>query len=498
MLITEESINCENPQLIFDRSVIRKIIENGNYYIDNQRYNILDAFNFSYNFDYQRFNPYKLGLIRVVNEKTKTGLLKQRFVIDYERVNKCYTISKDGVVDGLFLAVPCGHCLMCKHSKSSQLVTRMELESECHNSRPLFVTLTYAPAWLPLNGVRKNHIQLFMKRLRNHFKNDKIRYCIVSEYGKNDIYTDHRGRLRRGTARPHYHLVLYGINYIANSPVSMSRVINAIIKAWSSDGRTKESEPFGQVFVEPCDRGAFRYVAKYIVKTNEVPKGCKPNFCLTSRRPGLGAPFIDKMALYQFFSQHPTHDYQYKAYDGQIVKLFPCKYLVNKLFPTFSMAVPLELRKSFDIMVHSLNSLATLGYHVEPLKEYFCSFLPKFRKLGYRVPNVHRHDVKLWSIVELHMAGTSPQNELIDSSSKTCPALRINAAVTHHLSLLRSCASILEKYKDIDIDMIFNNMRLRSVLYSSLRLRLQNTETKQDKLYNLSLKYDKHLSQSKF
>lgn len=66
-----------------------------------------------------------------------------------------------------------------------------------------FVTLTYAPAFLPANGVCKRDVQLFLKRLRitleRKFNIPPFRYCVFSEYGKD-------------THRAHYHMILFGVD----------------------------------------------------------------------------------------------------------------------------------------------------------------------------------------------------------------------------------------------------------------------------------------------
>lgn len=68
-----------------------------------------------------------------------------------------------------------------------------------------FVTLTYDNDNLPYNiygqpQLCKLDIQLFMKRLRKMFKGKEIRYYCAGEYGEQ-------------TKRPHYHLILFGIDF---------------------------------------------------------------------------------------------------------------------------------------------------------------------------------------------------------------------------------------------------------------------------------------------
>lgn len=63
-----------------------------------------------------------------------------------------------------------------------------------------FLTLTYAPRYLPEGGTLiKKHFQDFMKRLRHHAKR-KIQYFHCGEYGDRD-------------RRPHYHALVFGFDF---------------------------------------------------------------------------------------------------------------------------------------------------------------------------------------------------------------------------------------------------------------------------------------------
>ena len=50
-----------------------------------------------------------------------------------------------------------------------------------------------------MQTLRKRDYQLFMKRLRKAFPNDKIRFYAAGEYGPK-------------TLRPHYHAILFGLH----------------------------------------------------------------------------------------------------------------------------------------------------------------------------------------------------------------------------------------------------------------------------------------------
>ena len=92
--------------------------------------------------------------------------------------------------------LPCGKCLPCLQRKRLDWSFRLKQEKLISdNSR--FVTLTYSPQKLPINGkIDKRTIQLYLKRLR--VTNKKMKYYFVGEYGSK-------------TKRPHYHAILFNV-----------------------------------------------------------------------------------------------------------------------------------------------------------------------------------------------------------------------------------------------------------------------------------------------
>lgn len=96
------------------------------------------------------------------------------------------------------ITVPCGKCLGCRmaHNREWSIRILHEMESWDYSS---FVTLTYAPDYLPIdNELVKAHLQLFIKRLRQSMLPRKLKYFACGEYGKL-------------MGRPHYHLIIFGI-----------------------------------------------------------------------------------------------------------------------------------------------------------------------------------------------------------------------------------------------------------------------------------------------
>lgn len=103
-----------------------------------------------------------------------------------------------GYVD-LPVTVPCGNCIGCRIERSRQWAVRCVHEAQFHEEK-CFLTLTYSDEKLPPGGTLvKKHFQDFMKRLRKR-SGGKIKFFHCGEYGDT-------------TNRPHYHALIYGLNF---------------------------------------------------------------------------------------------------------------------------------------------------------------------------------------------------------------------------------------------------------------------------------------------
>lgn len=105
----------------------------------------------------------------------------------------------------------CGACPECLRKRASVWALRCAYESKLH-AHSYMVTLTYdnylysdrhSLEERPVNPnieVNVRDIQLFIKRLRKHFSDSKIKYLCCAEYGDR-------------THRAHYHLLLFGLEF---------------------------------------------------------------------------------------------------------------------------------------------------------------------------------------------------------------------------------------------------------------------------------------------
>lgn len=226
------------------------------------------------------------------------------------------------------IEIPCGRCIGCRLDYSRQWANRCMLELMDHE-RACFVTLTYNPehvlrtfcadpstgAAYPNLSLYKRDLQLFIKRLRKAFPEVCIRYFGCGEYGPS-------------TFRPHYHLILFGVDFKEDRvPYRKSKTLHPMYtsatldKLWSFPPRIgeasqtsfdwnalKKSDPekykrlrkAGIATVQDVCWETCAYTARYITKKLNGPDGefyetfnIEKPFAVMSRRPGIGRSYYD-------------------------------------------------------------------------------------------------------------------------------------------------------------------------------------------------------------
>lgn len=190
--------------------------------------------------------------------------------------------------------VPCGKCAWCVRQKRNEWFVRFVEESKVH-TYTRFVTLDYRAEDLPfvmhqksgelIPSVSLRDIQLYHKRLRKKFD---FRYFLASEYGKEN-------------GRPHYHAIYWSDQKIP------------FLDYWDHGDHGADL---------PAEPASFKYVTKYILKGSYTPEGALPLFHTMSRRPGLGAAFLEKfdgnLTFYRYYEKKmrlPSY-YNRKFYDS--------------------------------------------------------------------------------------------------------------------------------------------------------------------------------------
>lgn len=219
--------------------------------------------------------------------------------------------------------IPCGACEGCRLGRSRDWGTRLHHEASLHE-HSVFLTPTYADEHLPddLSVSVRTH-QLFIKRCRAAL--GPLRFFGCGEYG---------GQLRR----PHYHTILFGVDFADKRPWSKSGTGNVLYRSPTLE----KLWPYGHCLIGSVTRDSAAYCARYCLKkvggeaaadqyersvldpvTGEVRTWqVKPEFVVMSRRPGIGAVWFERFSEDAFPSD-------FVVIDGQKVSV--PRFYVEKL-----------------------------------------------------------------------------------------------------------------------------------------------------------------------
>lgn len=205
--------------------------------------------------------------------------------------------------EGDVIKLPCGQCMGCRIDRSRMWAVRCMHEATQYEKN-CFITLTYAPEHLPSDlSLNYRHFQLFMKRLRQKYRNNNIRFYMCGEYGETN-------------QRPHYHAIIFNFDFPDKIVHSKSRFGDTLHTSQS----LTELWGKGHCLIGEATENSAGYVARYIVqkftgKLDDInpktgrPFGAKyerfepttgeiwkvqPEFNKMSLKPGIGQAWFDK------------------------------------------------------------------------------------------------------------------------------------------------------------------------------------------------------------
>lgn len=211
--------------------------------------------------------------------------------------------SVSALVEGSSFELPCGRCIGCRFDRSQQWAMRCMHEAQLYRYNNSWITLTYSDEHVPVSySVDVRPFQLFMKRLRKSLP-QKIRFFACGEYGDEGL-------------RPHFHACIFNHNF-PDKTYYTTRRGNIFYKSKSLD----ELWPFGQINeIADLTYDNAAYTARYVMKkingdkaddhywrvspVDQQPYRVQPEFCVMSRRPGLGQGWFDKFKTDAFPSDY--------------------------------------------------------------------------------------------------------------------------------------------------------------------------------------------------
>lgn len=170
-----------------------------------------------------------------------------------------------------------------------------------------FITLTYDNDHIPHGGtLNKEELQKFFKRLRK--RGFQFRYYACGEYGEQGL-------------RPHYHAVLFGVDFAHDRKKHSKNAQGDIIYSSSTLDEVWGS---GQCRIGAFNYSTAAYVARYCMKKQNGKNAIDaeqyerfdvhgeifsvlPEFALMSRRPGIGTEWYEKFGSDAFPSDFLIH-----------------------------------------------------------------------------------------------------------------------------------------------------------------------------------------------
>lgn len=218
--------------------------------------------------------------------------------------------DKSKGLPGSELQVPCRNCLGCRVDRSQAWATRLMHEAKYHEKK-CFLTLTYSDLYVPENGsLEKDVQQKFFKKLRARLEYDFLRE--IGDYAprsKSEVLKIFRrnnpiryfwcGEYGDLNGRPHYHAILYGVDFPDRRKHSKNSRGEQL---WVSD-TLEDLWGLGHCQIGDVTHESCAYVARYVMKkvTGDLaeehyqrvtPNGeiyhIEPEFIRMSLKPAIG------------------------------------------------------------------------------------------------------------------------------------------------------------------------------------------------------------------
>ncbi len=183
--------------------------------------------------------------------------------------------------------LPCGQCIGCRLKKSQEWAVRLMHENQMHDES-MFITLTMSPEYLATrenpHSLDKTEFQKFMKRLRRKY-GKKIKYFHCGEYGEKNY-------------RPHYHAIVFGLEFDDKSLFQ----IRDGIRLYTSQQLT-QLWPYGFSTIGDVTFESAAYVARYVTK-KVTGKNAENHYVRWDPLTGEGTPIQPEYATMSRGRQH--------------------------------------------------------------------------------------------------------------------------------------------------------------------------------------------------
>jgi len=188
------------------------------------------------------------------------------------------------------IKIGCGKCIGCRIDRSREWAVRCVHELQMHQ-KSCFITLTYQDSELVYTEEGEptlfhEHWQLFMKKLRKKY-GSQISFFMCGEYGDQ-------------THRPHYHALLFGVDFEDKlllrqnengDPIYISKTLDEL---WGHNDADLKPNEIGAANFQTA-----AYIARYVVKKLGGPmealyNGRTPDYGKASRQYAIGKKWLEK------------------------------------------------------------------------------------------------------------------------------------------------------------------------------------------------------------
>ncbi len=273
-------------------------------------------------------------------------------------------------IDNKVLVVPCNRCPACRTRLQNQWAFRCQQEAQV-SACYFFITLTYDDKNLVYGGSEEPsldpyELRNFNKRLRKRLEYDEVKYRYFScgEYG--DWFD-----------RPHYHILAF-----FDKKISLETLEEYVNLCW----------PHGITSTEECNLiESSKYIAKYTIKSLDKhykDKSIQPPFARMSRKPGIGANFVND----KNYNRH-HHTMSTKVVDSRGTPYAMPRYYRDRIFSEEERAIlsdeterKLLLKRSYYASYNDLTNKDVYRYKEADDALSFCAKYNR-NQFGHLTPN---------------------------------------------------------------------------------------------------------------
>lgn len=362
-----ETINCIDPVLIINPKIDEFALRSSSYFLDGVEHKIDDEQRYRIASGDKVSSVLRLPFVKNLENPSDVALKRLEEFLDGS-----FFVDKFGVINYIWVRVPCGKCAACISKKINSYVQRCQFALEESRVSAYFTTLTFNPEHYPKEYNRRD-IQLFQKKLKSAIRNfipyvkehfrpefngspDDIKFIYSGEVGKQGKF--------------HIHCIIFGLPFIGKNSGHNFYLLKKLVQyAWRDavrlpNGRYQDfisylrrypkafNQPKGYDFAskgytqmsELNGSSAIIYALKYAFKNYAEDDNDKNLFVGCSTL--LGVKFVQSFKEYLLDSNDNFLKFT-SVINNQLNQVRLSKYYLDKLFPSESKLIPVKHRRAF-------------------------------------------------------------------------------------------------------------------------------------------------------